>query len=115
MLKILLLNYLFQLIVPMPVTETESDSLESVMFIWDAVESFTKLSVMSPNTIHMRGSTTPLAMDITVPEMISTMSTTSANLNYTHMKESAWKREQAEISICMLWWMLLIICWVGEF
>lgn len=41
---------------------------------------------MSPNTIHMRGSTVPLTMAISVPTMISTMSRQSANLNYTYRK-----------------------------
>lgn len=42
---------------------------------------FMKLSVISPNTMHMRGITVPLIMAITVPLMSSTTSQRSANLN----------------------------------
>lgn len=45
----------------------------------------TRLSVMSPNTIHMRGSVTPLAMAQTVPARIRRMSKPLANLNFTHI------------------------------
>lgn len=41
-----------------------------------------KLSVMSPNTRHMRGITVPLTMDISVPKISSTTSQRSANLNW---------------------------------
>lgn len=74
----------------MPIIE---NLLGLVMFTWDN-ESFKKLSVMSPNTIHTKGSTTPWAMDITVPKTSNTMSKQFANLNYTHIKERVWKQQR---------------------
>lgn len=47
----------------------------------------TRLSVMSPKTMHMRGSTTPLATAITVPMKIIRMSHLSANLNCTRNRD----------------------------
>ncbi|PWA23954.1 hypothetical protein CCH79_00011019 [Gambusia affinis] len=44
---------------------------------------FTRLSVMSPKTMHMRGRTTPLATAIPVPMRIIRMSQLSENLNCT--------------------------------
>lgn len=61
--------------------------LELVKLTLELMELLTKLSVMSPNTIHMRGSTTPLAMAIIVPARIIAMSKLSANLNYIHIKK----------------------------
>lgn len=47
-----------------------------------------KLSVMSPKTMHMSGSTTPFAIDITVPAIIIKTSQRSANLNCTQKKNN---------------------------
>lgn len=45
--------------------------------------SWMKLSVIWPNTIHIRGLTVPFTMAISVPTVIIKMSQPSANLNYT--------------------------------
>lgn len=47
-----------------------------------------KLSVMSPKTMHMSGSTTPFAIDITIPAIIIKTSQRSANLNCTQKKNN---------------------------
>lgn len=56
-----------------------------VLWFLDSRASSMKLSVISPNTIHIRGLTVPFAMAISVPTAIIKMSQPSANLNYTCM------------------------------
>lgn len=58
--------------------------------IWNSLRkaSCMKLSVMSPKTMHMSGSTTPFAIDITVPAIIIKTSQRSANLNCTQKKNN---------------------------
>lgn len=58
----------------------------------------TKLSVMPPNTMHMRGSTTPLSMAITVPTKIITLSKRSENLNCIHVGVKSRDRTAETIS-----------------
>lgn len=51
--------------------------------MFGGVESMMKLSVMSPNTRHKRGSVVPLTIAITVPTKMSNLSQPSAKRNYT--------------------------------
>lgn len=69
-------------------TPVIENSLGRLELSWEFKESSMKLSVMSPNTIHMRGSTTPLTMAITVPAMSSKTSQPSANLNWRQKRNS---------------------------
>lgn len=62
-----------------------------LLMLWflDSLASFMKLSVISPNTIHIRGLTVPFAMAISIPMAIIKMSQPSANLNYTCMSRKS--------------------------